>query len=196
MFRDFFKRSVSSIAKRAFLVMLLNWLFFGLIPVGAFMTQHLFTGVYEPPAESKAFFVVKQSFPVMVMEIFFFNLILSAFVFVTLSGLAFFVLPFVFLALRGWIWGVLINGLLTSQLLTVLPVIILEGLGYVLAAMAGVNLGLSWLRPHWVYSGERLSRLDAIRRASKDCVYVYVLVAIFLFLAAVIETTIIFLVTT
>jgi len=92
------------------------------------------------------------------------------------------------------LWGVLLNGLLTSQFLAAFPTLILEGEGYVLAALAGVNLGLSLLKPEWAYKGEGLSRLEAVKRALKDCAYTYVLVAIFLFVAAVVETVTIFLV--
>jgi hypothetical protein len=82
------------------------------------------------------------------------NLILSGFVFLTLSGLIFFALSPILLSFRALLLGVLLNGLSTSSFIVALPTIVLEGEGYVFAALGGVILGLSWLRPKWVYNGE------------------------------------------
>jgi len=75
-----------------------------------------------------------------------------------------------------------------------MPTLVIEGEGHTLAALAGINLGLSWLKPKWAYKGEGLSRSEAVRRALKDCMYTYVLVAILLFVAAVVEAATIFLI--
>jgi len=134
--------------------------------------------------------------PLIILNIFFSNIVLSAFVMVTLTGFVFFGLSAVFLLMRAWMWGVLLNGLSTSEFLFVLPTLVLEGEGYVLAALAGVNLGLSWLKPQWAYKEEGLSRQEAVKRALKDCAHMYILVAAFLFVAAVVEAITIFLVMT
>ncbi|MGQ9459968.1 MAG: stage II sporulation protein M [Candidatus Bathyarchaeaceae archaeon] len=111
--------------------------------------------------------------PWLVLDIFFFNLVLSGFVLVTLSGLAFFVLPLVFLFVRAFLWGVLLNGLSTSMFLAAFPTLILEGEGYVLAALAGINLGMSWFKPKRVYGEEELSRIESVKMALKDCLRIY-----------------------
>jgi uncharacterized membrane protein SpoIIM required for sporulation len=74
--------------------------------------------------------------------------------------------------------------------LAALPTLILEGEAYVLAALAGVNIGLSWLTPNWVYKQEKesLSRSEALRRAFRQSAYVYVFVVILLLAAAIVET--------
>jgi uncharacterized membrane protein SpoIIM required for sporulation len=66
----------------------------------------------------------------------------------------------------------------------------LEGEAYVLAALAGVNLGMSWLKPSWVYKKEQngFSRSEALRKAFMDCGYVYVFVVVLLLAAAIVET--------
>ena len=120
--------------------------------------------------------------------IFVFNLVLSGFAFVTLTGLVFFVLSPVLLCVRGLLWGVLFAVSPSSRFLVMLPTIILEGEGYVFAGLAGVILGLSWLKPAWAYGGESLSRSQALKKALKDCVYIYVLVVSLLLAAALVET--------
>ncbi|RLI21823.1 hypothetical protein DRO54_02625 [Candidatus Bathyarchaeota archaeon] len=127
------------------------------------------------------------SLPVMIVDIFVSNLVLSAFVMLTLSGFAFFLLSPAILLYRGWLWGVLLNGVPTSGFPLVLPVMILEGEGYVLAALAGVNLGLSWLKPEWVYRGKYMSRREAVKMSLKNCLYIYGLVSLFLLVAAIVE---------
>jgi len=74
---------------------ILNWLFFGVMLVAAFLAQSEYAWLYEPPMN--IFSVEKSDLPLMVMNIFFSNIVLSAFVMVTLSGFVFFILPVVFL---------------------------------------------------------------------------------------------------
>jgi hypothetical protein len=59
---------------------------------------------------------------------------------------------------------------------------------YVVAAVAGTMLGLSWLNPSWAHRDSTDSRLVALKRALKECAYLYVLVAILLIVAAAVET--------
>jgi len=142
---------------------------------------------YEWPLGESFVDTETRGLPLMIMDIFLFNLVVSGFVLVTLSGLLFFALPFVFLLFRAFLWGVLLGGLPTSLFLAALPTLILEGEGYVLASLAGINLGLSWLRPEWAYEGEELSRLESVKKALRDCVRIYVFVVVPLFVAAVVE---------
>lgn len=192
LMEDFVRACVSAISRRGFLLVVLNWLFFGVIVVGAFLAQGGYVRVFEWPLGEEISHEEMGNVPFMVVSIFLFNLAVSGFVLVTLSGLAFFVLPVVFLLVRAALWGVLLNRLPPPWFLAAFPTLILEGEGYVLAGVAGVGLGLSWLKPEWAYGREELSRLDSVRRALKDCARIYVLVAMFLFVAAVVETATIY----
>lgn len=183
----FFRSCFSLIPRRISLFVALNWLFFGVMFAGNLLSYGGYGGFYEWPMGEDFVDMETRGLPLMVTDIFLFNLVVSGFVLVTLSGLLFFALPFVFLLFRAFLWGVLLGGLPTSLFLAAFPTLILEGEGYVLASLAGINLGLSWLRPEWAYEGEELSRLESVKKALRDCVRVYVLVAVLLFVAAVVE---------
>jgi hypothetical protein len=167
----------------------LNWLFFGFVLVGALVGQYESVDFVVWPVGEEVFHQEIGVFPWLVLEIFLFNLFLSGFVLVTLSGLVFFALPVLFLLFRAMVWGVLLNGLPTPLFLFALPTLLLEGEGYVLAALAGVGLGLSWLKPKWAYKEEMLSRRESVMQALRDCLRIYVLVFMFLFVAAVVEAS-------
>lgn len=186
---SFLRNCLNVISQRILFLMVLNWLFFGGMFVGALLGQYGLVNSFEWwLVGDEVFQGGLEVSPWLVLGIFFSNLVLSGFVLVTLSGLAFFVLPLVFLSVRGFLWGVLLNGLSTPMFLAAFPTLILEGEGYVLAALAGVNLGVSWFKPKWAYRGEGLSRRESVKMALKDCLHIYVLVAIFLFVAAVVES--------
>ena len=187
MLREFLKSCLSVVWKRSWIFVVLNWLFFGFIVLGALLLQFGVVGVYYWPL-GETFPVEVGNVFLMVGFIFVFNLILSGFLVVTLTGLAFFGLPVFFISFRAFLWGLLLNELSTPLFLAILPVLILEGEGYVLGALAGVNLGLSWLKPSWAYRSENLSRLEAFKKALKDSARIYILVAAVLFVAAIVET--------
>jgi len=187
LLREFLKSCLSVVWKRSWIFVVLNWLFFGFIVLGALLLQFGVVGVYYWPL-GETFPVEVGNVFLMVGFIFVFNLILSGFLVVTLTGLAFFGLPVFFISFRAFLWGLLLNELSTPLFLAILPVLILEGEGYVLGALAGVNLGLSWLKPSWAYRSENLSRLEAFKKALKDSARIYILVAAVLFVAAIVET--------
>jgi len=166
-----------------------NVLFFSSILVFALWIQFQYPPtLYEgEPMEAPEIFL-GGSLPIMVVNVFLFNLVVSAFIFVTLSGLLFFAFPVVVLMWRAALWGGLLNLLPTPLFLASLPRLVLEGEGYVLASVAGMTLGLSWLKPDWVYRSEGLSRQEALRMSLKESVYLYVLVVVFLLVAAVVES--------
>jgi len=164
----------------------MNALYFGFIVVGAFLEQARFLPLFKLPGGND-FFWVEASLPLMIVGIFMFNLVVSGFFLTTLPGLVFFPFPVVSLVFRALFWGALLNWLPTSWLLIVLPTLVLEGEGYVLAGVAGVNLGLSLLRPDLAYEESGLSRSEALRIALKEWLYLYSLVAGLLFTAAVAE---------
>jgi len=176
---------LGAVWKKSWILVGLNWLFFSFIVVGGFFTEAgagLYIWPFAPvfPADtSNALFL----FGVIAAC----NLVLNGFVLLTLTGLGFFVLPMFLLGFKAFLWGVFLDGLSTPLFLAALPIVILEGEGYVLASLAGVNLGLSWLKPEWAYKGEELSRSEAVKRAFIGCAHIYVLVAVFLLVAAVVE---------
>ncbi len=186
MARAFLVSCVETLLRRSLLVVAMSSLYFGFIVVGAFLGQARFLPFYELPGGDGLFFV-EASLPLMIVGIFVLNLVVSGFFFTTLPGLVFFAFPVGVLVLRALVWGALLNWLPTSGLLVALPSFVLEGESYVLAAVSGINLGLSWLKPDWVNENRGFSRLEALKIASKECLHLYGLVAAFLFGAAVIE---------
>jgi hypothetical protein len=124
---------------------------------------------------------------VLIFSIFISNIVLSAFIFVTLPGFAFSPLSSVVLVYKAYIWGCSLAYLPTYLLLMALPTMILEGLGYCFAASAGTIVGLSWLKPKWAYGNESLKRIEAIKKAFKESLAMLIFVSVFLFFSAIIE---------
>lgn len=186
---DFLRMCLGVVRRRSVFLLVLNSLFFGFMIAGAFLGSWGYGGFSGWPIAENDLFVGSNNAVLLFFSIFFFNLIVSGFCLVTLTGALFFVLPVAFLCLRGLLWGVMINFLPMPLFLVGFFTLVLEGEGYVLGALAGLDLGLSWLKPRWVYSGEEeLSRWNAFKRAFEDCLRVYVLVTLVLFVAALVET--------
>ncbi|MGB7539788.1 MAG: stage II sporulation protein M [Anaerolineales bacterium] len=109
----------------------------------------------------------------------------------TLGGLGV-VFPYPFIAYRGWIGGIVsIDGAHVSRLADpqeafyYLSTLILQLIPSILAAGAGVNLGLSFYRPKPYYQGRKWLgvSVDAIR----DVLWIYMLVIPLLLLASLWE---------
>lgn len=187
--KDFCRSCSAVLSRRGRFFAVLNVLFFVVLLAIALVSSSLFA---PPPAEGELVDVFLGLFDgdwlFMVLGIFVFNLVLSAFAVVTLPGLVFFLLSPVLLLYRAVVWGCLLAFSSSGRFLAALPIVVLEGEAYVLAAVAGTVLGLGWLKPDWVYGGEGLSRREALRRAFKEALRLYVLVALILFVAAAIET--------
>lgn len=184
----FFKSCLEALSRRGLAFAVMNALYFCSIFVVVLFFQFQSLPPYVgPPMEVPEFFA-GLDWPVIIVAIFLFNLILSSFIVVTLPGLVFFPFPAVVLLFRGYLWGLLLSQLSTPHLLVVLPTIVLEGEGYVMASVAGILLGLSWLKPNWMYGCEDLTRSEALKKALKECMGMYVLVAIVLLAAAIVET--------
>ena len=182
--------------KRIKLFAFLSAVYFCSISIAAFVASLLFM---PPPSEgwSPEILVpyLNEDLLLLLFEIFLFNLFLSAFVFVTLPGLVFFPLSAVTLLVRATSLGLIIYSMPTSVFLVVLPTLVLEGEAWVLAALAGTCLGVSWFKPVWMYGREELSRWDALKKMLKECGCVYFLVILLLFVGAFVEVlTIAFLV--
>lgn len=182
----FLRMCFSVVSRRKRLLVVFNWLFFGFMVFGALLAS---SGLVEVvPWSSEVFGLDVSDTLVMALWIFLFNLVLSGFILLTASGAAFFVFPICFLLFRALLWGVLLSGLPTPMFFVVIPTLVLEGEGYVFAAVAGFGLGMSWFKPDWMFRGENFSRIEAFKRALRECGYLYVFVVIFLFVAAVVET--------
>lgn len=174
---------------RLWLFAVLNLLFFWSVFAAALATFLLVPPTpYGEELKGTLWFITWDNWVLMILEIFFFNLVLSAFIVVSLPGLVFFVLSPVLLLFRAVVWGGLLAFTSASQFVVALPTLILEAEAYVLAAVAGTVLGLSWLKPERIYGGGGFSRREALKAAFKEALHVYFLVAVILFFAAVVET--------
>ncbi len=192
---SFLKSCLNVVSRRKEAVAILNLLFFGCVLVVGVIAQFVFPHPLISdwsPAVPEIF--LGNNWALMLAEIFFFNLIFSAFVVVTLPGIAFFPLSAGFLLFRAVLWGLALYAVPAWMFLAVLPTFVLEGEAYVLSAVAGLGLGLSWFRPKCMFKSESYSRLEAFRKAVRECAYMYVSVVAILFVATVVETaTIVFL---
>lgn len=172
------------LSRRRTVFVVLNTLFFDCIFLGVLSSQFLCAPL---PYASESLGIFGLDWPWMISAIFLLNLFLSGFVTLTLPGLVFFPLSAVALAMRGVSWGIMLNQPSIVPFWLVIPTFVLEGEGYVLASVAGSILGLSWLEPNRAYKDEHLSRLDALKTASREALHLLFLAAILLFLAAVVE---------
>lgn len=189
--KQIFATSVNLLFKRHLLFTFMNALYFGSLLVATLMTRW-------PPALYEGGWGVDESLTkgwglvTLFLGIFLFNLVVSGFLLLTVTGLLFFAFPVGFLVLRAALWGFLLNRVSTPVFLVAFPTLLLEGEGYVIAGVAGVILGLSWLKPSWIGKAE-VSRRDTLKQALKECIYLYVLVATLLLVAGVVETLTIYL---
>lgn len=186
--KPFFHFCFYVLSKRMKLFAFLNAVYFCSLFVTAFVASLLFVPPpYEgwPPEIFVPYF--GEDLSLLFFKIFLSNLVLSAFVFVTLPGLVLFPLSSVALLVRAVSWGLLFYQLPTSVFFVALPTFIIEGEAWVLAALAGTYLGAAWFKPAWMYGKEGLSRWGALKRALKECKCVYFLVFLFLLIGAFVE---------
>ena len=188
MVGDFVKACLEILLKRSAVHAVMSILYFGSIFVAVLWAQIQVPPPYVGSPIKLPEFLGGLDWPLVVIGIFFFNLVWSSFIIVTLPGLVFFPLSAGVLVYRGLLWGLLLSQLPTSLFLVVLPTLVLEGEGYVLASVAGTILGISWLKPDWVFKGEEMSRLKALKKVTNECLRLYVFVIAILLVAAVVET--------
>lgn len=168
----------------------LNLLFFGgILAVGVVMRV-----LFPPPLYPSWYSMFLGSPPkdaaAMVLSILATNLLITALVFTTLPGIAFFPLSAGFLAYRAVLWGLVVWATPATLLIKTLPVILLEGEGYVLAALAGTIFGLSWFKPKWLNLG-KISRTEAfVVEGTNEFLSLYVFVVLLLFVSAIVEAAI------
>ena len=115
---------------------------------------------------------------------FLFNLIFGAFLSTTLPGIVFF-LPILMNIYRAWFVGVVFYGFTSSAVggMVFLITLLFEFGGYIISSVAGIVVGLALLFPRR-YGRDRK---EALRIAVKEAGYMYVMVAILLFIGAVWE---------
>mgnify|MGYP000226888404 CR=1 FL=1 len=114
------------------------------------------------------------------------NTLLGALVTVTLSGAFFMTVPSALY--RAILWGVMLP-VTVEKYYIALPTLLLEGEGYVLAMVPGLNLSLAVLRPER-YDAE--TRLRALRNALREALTYYVLITTVLAVAAIVEVITVF----
>jgi hypothetical protein len=170
------------------LLALMNLAFFGCVFVISVVSEFLippkpYLGSYPSFPEIPLNF----DFLLTVFSIFLFNLSVSAFTVVTLPGFVFFPLSMVFLLFRAVIWGLLLYYQPTWVFLIVVPTLVLEGEAYCFAAVAGMVVGASWIKSEWLFHDGNFSRVEAFKKALRECLVIYVFVVLFLFFAAVLE---------
>ncbi len=129
--------------------------------------------------------VLSPSLILKILYTFAFNLIFGAFVSTTLTGFIV-IIPYVIALWRSFIIGILFYGMDASPLqsLVFYGTAILEFGAYSLSSALGTDLGLSLIFPG--RKGTR-SRWEAIRISFREGIWLYVLVAILLFVGAIWE---------
>lgn len=172
------------------LLALMNFLFFGCVFVVALASSLLVPRVlYLGSSTRFPVMFLGNNFVLVFLSIFVSNLVLSAFIVVSLPGFALFPLSTAFLVFRGLIWGTLLYRDPTWLVLVATPTLVFEGVAYSLAAVSGTIVGASWIKPNWIYPEEDLTRNEATRKALKESVSLYVFVVIILLIAAIVEAT-------
>ncbi len=116
----FLRSGFSVFSRLGWVLVGLNWLFFGLIVVASLLVEAGVVGVFTWPFGEAAPLEVTDPLLLFVV-IFVFNLALSGFVLMTLTGLLFLGLPLFFLGLRGFLWGTLAAGLSTPMFTSIFP---------------------------------------------------------------------------
>jgi hypothetical protein len=180
---------IDVLSKRAKLVAIFNAAYFCSIFIVVLIAQFVLPPpVYLDEPLVKSLDIFGNDWFTIFVGIFVLNLLLSAFVVVTLPGILFFPLSAGFLVFRAVLWGLLLYPLPDLFFLAVLPTVIVEGEAYVVAAIVGAVVGLSWIKPSQMFEEEKLSRWKALKRALTEGLHLYKAVVLLLFAAAIIET--------
>lgn len=116
---------------------------------------------------------------------FFLNVVFSAFLYSTVSGVFFFV-PYVVAVWRSFLMGVLIYGHMdwSMKSVAIYLTILLEFCAYSLSSTAGTDLGLTLL---WPERKNGQARGPALRESLKDASDIYFFVIILLFVSTIFE---------
>ena len=109
------------------------------------------------------------------------------------SVLVFFAGPLLALY-RAVLWGVAFSPTspqFATTLIYALPVLVLEGEAYCIACVPSLKVGMSWLLPKRAYKEAKLTRKQAFKKALHELALVYVLVALVLFISAIVEVAVV-----
>ncbi|CAG0961558.1 hypothetical protein ARNL5_00948 [Anaerolineae bacterium] len=131
--------------------------------------------------------VLADNLPLKILYTFGFNLVFGAFMSTTVMGVVFF-LPYLIAVWRSFIIGVLVYGMDSSPVMSVIfyGTFILEFGAYCVSSAIGMDLGLSLI---WPSRKGTTSRKGAFHQAARDGAYLYLIVIIILFVAAIWEIT-------
>ncbi len=126
-----------------------------------------------------------NSLALKILYTFLFNLVFGAFLSTTITGIAFF-LPYMIAVWRSFMVGALFYGQDIGPGMTVIfyGTFILEFGAYCLSSAVGTDIGLSII---WPSRKGTKSRKEALLRAIKNGAWLYVLVILILFVAAIWE---------
>jgi hypothetical protein len=185
---DFVRSCLAVASRRVKLLAFLNSLFFGCVLATMFVAQLLL-----PPALFQGWplmfpWALWNSWFLVFLVIFSFNLLVGAFIMVTLPGMLCFPLSVGFLAYRAALWGLLFYAVPSWLFFVALPLVVLEGEAYVVAAAGGFVVGLSWVRPRMLYGDQALARSAGLRRGLRECLRLYLFVVVLLLVAVAVET--------
>jgi len=170
----------------AFNAMFFGGIFITLVLSGAFLHPPVYTGWHPNVPE----LFVGDGWLLLILGTFIFNLAWNSFVCVAMPGVVFFPLSAGFLLYRAFLWGLYLYAQPTWLFIVLLPVTLLECEAYVLAAVAGTVLGASWVLPNQIYSGHKQTRVQVLKKAARELSETYILISVFLLVAAIIETII------
>ena len=188
-FLPFLRSCVEVLSKRGSILAFFNVTYFCSFFVVVLLAHFLLPPVlYSEEPLTGFWFPIEDSWFITFVVIFLFNLVVSAFIVVTLPGMVLFPLSAGFLVFRGVLWGLLFYPLPAWSFLVVLPTVILEGEAYIMAAAAGTVVGLSWVKSGWLFKNKELSRVEAFKLALKEVRQLYKVVVMLLLVAAVVET--------
>jgi hypothetical protein len=167
------------------IILIVNCIFFCSILVGSIIP--LFTSVghaYLP--DSMLDSTVNANRISSFFNILVSNLLLSAFLLLTVTGSVFLPASMALLVYRGLVWGSYLYYLSIDSFLLSIPTIILEGEAYILACISGMVLFLAWLKPTLLYDNS--NRGTALFLSARECLKLYFVIIILLTLSAVVES--------
>jgi len=196
--RELFQESLQAARRRRNLIIFFAFVHVVFLGFGQWMVASGYPSALELRAEQLANIqdlpylkpltgILADNLPLKILYTFGFNLVFGAFVSTTVMGIVFF-LPYLIAVWRSFIIGVLVYGMDSSAVMSVIfyGTFILEFGAYCVSSAAGMDLGLALIWPSRKGTG---SRREALRIAARDGAYLYVLVIIILFVAAVWEIT-------
>ena len=116
-----------------------------------------------------------------------FQLLFGGFLVASLSGMLLFPLPVGILAYHAFCLGLILWAVPSSMFWPLMLAFFLEGEAFVLGALGGILVGISWMMPSLLYGRERYSRKETLVKSLTDSACFYLLAITLLIAAAVVE---------